>query len=50
MYNTVPINGTLISNKKDKLLWKKVGEFQKALVAVTENPQLLTMEITDEDF
>jgi len=41
----------LISQQgKTNFFEKRVGDYQKASVAVVETPQLSTMEITNDDF
>jgi len=48
--NPFPFMDLISQQGKTNFFEKRVGEYQKASVAITETPNLSTMDITDEDF
>lgn len=48
--NPFPFMELISQQGKTNFFEKRVGDYQKASVAVTETPHLSTMDITDKDF
>jgi len=48
--NPFPFMDLISQQGKTNFFEKRVGDYQKASVAITETPNLSTMDITDEDF